>query len=252
MFKFSIPKIRDELVYKSAELLYEDFENYFPATKIIPHSSEEMINNGKEEIESAIKEISRNKSYGISNTLSSSNNAQQIETLAAAYTYNRIAARDYAISNCSWSDTLCKHESASQNISYWNTKYYPAYLDNFCHNDCADFVSQALHYGGIPKDSTWTRAFYNNNSWTYAWQNCYGLRSYMLNKGYWKTSNWTNAAAGGVRLWYNVKSSGAKDYFHAGIIVKNDTIIREFNAHTYDRSHYVYSNESNKEYFILW
>lgn len=237
MFKFTIPKSKIGIAPESSKLLYEDYEDYIPATCILPKSNQEMINDGITEVMTAI-----NASTTKNNTLLYSG-------------YDRLDARDYAIANCSWATTYCSHYPSvkcQQDITYWNTYYYPAFLYNFCHNDCADFVSQALHYGGISKTSTWTRAYYTDQSWTYAWQNCNGLRSYMINNGYWSSSNYTNAAAGGIRLWYNTNSNGIRDYYHVGMIVRNDTIIREFNAHTYDRSHYVYSNESNKEYYILW
>lgn len=36
----------------------------------------------------------------------------------------------------------------------WDNQYYP-YYSQFCHNDCADFLSQALAHGGIPKTDDW-------------------------------------------------------------------------------------------------
>lgn len=234
MFKFTIPKTKDGIVAGSGDLLFEDNDEYVPAEHILPKSSQEMIKDGIEEVMTAI------------------NNSESDKNANRLYSgYNRLDARDYAIANCSWATTYCSHGKAQQDITYWNTGHYPAYLYNFCHNDCADFVSQALHYGGIPKTSTWTRG-YADQSWTWAWQNCYGLKQYMLNNGYWTPSNYTNAAAGGIRLWKEKDENGNWVYNHIGMIVKNDTITREFNAHTYDRSHYAYSDQPNKEYYILW
>lgn len=221
MFKYTIPKTKDSVASGSGQLLFEDMEQYFPANHILPKSSEEMIKDGIKDIMTEI-------------------NSSKLDKKLDFY-YDRLAARDYAIANTSWATTWCPHHKCQQDTTYWNTGHYPAYLYNFCHNDCADFVSQALAYGGIPKTSNWTRD-YADQSWTYAWQNVEGLRNYMINNGYWIASSWTYATAGGIRVW--------PGHNHIGMIIKNDTVTREFAAHTYDRTHYAYSDEG-MEYYVI-
>lgn len=229
MFKFNIPKTNAGIASGSGELLLEDFDKYVPAKHIIPKSSQEMVNDGIEEIMAGI------------------NDSKLDKNVALLYPgYDRLDARDYAIANTSWATTYCPHyptHECQQDITFWNTGHYPAYLDVFCHNDCADFVSQALHYGGIPEDSTWYRVE-NQRSWSDAWIKVLNLKTYMTGKGYWSASNYTNAAAGGVRVWPGNS--------HIGMIIKNDTVTREFAAHTYDRTHYQYSDEPGMYYYILW
>lgn len=42
-----------------------------------------------------------------------------------------------------------------QNNANWNNSQYPNYQNFYC-NDCADYVSQCLHAGGIPTTSSWS------------------------------------------------------------------------------------------------
>ena len=238
VFKFTVKKVKDGIDPVTAVLLVENIDKYVPAETIIPESSEEMINNGIEEIMTGINDVRLDKTYIDDKTVN--------PTLYPYY--NRIDARDYANTYTSNATKYCSHGSALQNTSFWNTSTYPAFLGNFCHNDCADYVSQSLAYGGIPKDSTWTRSS-ANNSWTYAWQNCNGLKKYMYDtKSYWALSDYTNAAAGGVIMYKNSDGS----YYHTVMIVKNDTVSRQFSGHTNDRKQYGYGNSSGCEYYILW
>lgn len=70
--------------------------------------------------------------------------------------YNRTAARDYALK---WSSnpTTCYDDVKScgymQARHLWNNSVYP-YNSIFKHNDCADFVSQAMAAGGLPQGGT--------------------------------------------------------------------------------------------------
>lgn len=60
--------------------------------------------------------------------------------------YDAIAARDYALtysSNASYGE-VCPHGNHYINLSYYNDDY-----TYYCHTDCANFVSQAIHAGGI-------------------------------------------------------------------------------------------------------
>ncbi|MDH7577877.1 MAG: amidase domain-containing protein [Bacillota bacterium] len=233
IFKYSVTKTSNGIDRDSGVLYAEDgIGNYFPAKNILPKSSTELESDGAKEIKDVING----------------------ETLSASVTslypgYDRLRARDYANQYTSTATTYCPHNKAQQNTAYWNTGTYPAYLYNFCHNDCADYVSQGLNYGGIPKEAgVWTRTS-ADKSWTYAWQNVRGLKDYMYDtKGYWTPSTYTSASAGGVRLWKTADGV----YYHIAMIVQNDTVTRKFSAHTYDRKQYDYSNESYREYYILW
>lgn len=110
---------------------------------------------------------------------------------------------------------------------YWNNSDYP-YFDNSCHSDCADFVSQAMHEGGIPIDpGKWERLLDGDYGWT--WTFVPVLKDYMLDKGYWDLSNYANCNAGNILL---TSSS------HIVMVVLNDGVTHRYAGHTRDRAYY--------------
>lgn len=177
------------------KLYAEQMNTFVPAEELIPKSPAEYENAGYKEMESKLIE-------------------EGTFAVATLYPYyDRFKARDYANTWTSNATTYCPHNIALQDITKWNNAKQP-YYDCFCHNDCADYVSQALNAGGIPIDpGKWERLKDSNNNW--AWTYVPGLKNYMLNqKGYWKISTWESAAAGGVIV---IPDS------HVMMIVKNDT-----------------------------
>ncbi|KXG74881.1 amidase domain-containing protein [Thermotalea metallivorans] len=214
-----------KIVQDSIKILAENVDTLVPIEELLPKSSEEMEAEGFRDMELALDSQEQNYSP------------------ALYASYDRIAARDYA-NKWSTNPTACYDHGTTCGIKQarntWNNNTYPYYTE-LCHNDCADFVSQSLHAGGIPMDSTWKRGTPANT--TLAWVNTGSLKSYMLDKSYWKASNYTSAAAGGVL--YTSSS-------HVVMIVKNDTITRQFSGHTNDRNQVNYSNVSGYQYYILW
>lgn len=73
--------------------------------------------------------------------------------------------------------TPCGSSTFYQDSTAWNSNY-----TGFPCADCANYVSQAMRYGGTPTDSTW-------QPYTYAWYNVGGLQNYALNNslGYFAT-----------------------------------------------------------------
>ena len=157
--------------------------------------------------------------------------------------YDRIAARDYAMrwsSDATYSQT-CAHGNHHIDM----TKYNPAYQE-YCHQDCANYVSQALYAGGVPTDSEWY-------PYSLAWRYVPSLWAYMYqDKGYWVTSNYASCNAGGIIV--NVSEAGNR--YHVNMCVLNDTVNRAYAAHTNDRR-YTYYNENywlsgeTEEYYIV-
>lgn len=215
----------EAIVQDSIKILAENVDTFVPIEQLLPKSSDEMEADGFNDMQLVID----SQEQGYSTSLYSS--------------YDRIAARDYA-NRWSTNPTSCYDHGTSCGIKQarntWNNSPYPYYTE-LCHDDCADFVSQSLHAGGIPMDSTWKRGTPANT--TVAWVNTGYLKNYMINKGYWKSSNYTSAAAGGVL--YTSSS-------HVVMIVKNDTVTRQFSGHTNDRNQVNYSNVSGYLYYILW
>ncbi|AIS51998.1 RNA polymerase sigma-70 factor, ECF subfamily [Thermoanaerobacter kivui] len=218
-------ELRGSNIEENAIKLYaEQMNTFVPAEELIPKSPAEYENAGYKEMESKLIE-------------------EGTFAVAALYPYyDRLKARDYANTWTSNATTYCPHNIALQDIAKWNNAKWP-YYDCFCHNDCADYVSQALNAGGIPVDpGKWERLKDSSNNW--AWTYVPGLKNYMLNqKGYWKRSTWESAAAGGVIV---IPDS------HVMMIVKNDTIERLFSAHTNDRLKYPYGKNTTWEYYVLW
>jgi len=73
-----------------------------------------------------------------------------LATASVLGSYNRTAARNYINTYTSNTSNKCAGTSVLQNTAYYN----PAYQTQDC-ADCANYVSQALNAGGIPRDSTW-------------------------------------------------------------------------------------------------
>jgi hypothetical protein len=123
---------------------------------------------------------------------------------------------------------------------YRNNSTYP-YFDNACHSDCADYVSQAMHAGGIPIDpGKWERLKDGESGWT--WTYIPALKDYMTNKGYWDSSTYSECNAGNILL---TSSS------HIVIVTLNDGVTHRYSAHTRDRKDYQFVNASGYAYYTI-
>lgn len=208
----------------SIKLYVDQMGTYQPAETLIPETSTDMFNDG---VQFITQEIVKAKQEAGKVHLSSYSG------------YDRLAARDYANT---W--TSNPPSPNTYDTSYWNTSAYPRFSGDTTNGDCADYVSQALHAGGIPIDpGNWQRLSDSGNSW--AWTSVTGLRNYMYNQmGYWNASNFTYANAGGVII---IPDS------HTMMIVRNDTATRLYSAHTHDRLGQDYGRNANSgwEYYVL-
>lgn len=150
----------------------------------------------------------------------------------ASFTYDRIAARDWARNN-------------------WNAA--PEYPSSAVPGtDCANFVSKALNAGGIPEDKSgkwyrastwggwpgdhWFRTGYNGNT---------GVVIYMTNKGYfYKVTNENVVSAGCIMYWNNTShvalvtygDGSTIKYTQHGASQTKDTVYRSENASFYKAS----------------
>lgn len=140
--------------------------------------------------------------------------------------YDRIAARDYALSwssnvtscVCGLSSCIPKYDN-----SYWNTNY-----SGYAHTDCTNFVSQCMYAGDLPTDTTW----YIGSS---TWRVGLTCRNYMVQAGYWDTSTFAAANAGNIIRW----TDGSN---HLGLITLNDTVTHRYTGHSRDRLNYVFDD----------
>ena len=150
----------------------------------------------------------------------------------ASFTYDRIAARDWARNN-------------------WNAA--PEYPSSVVSGtDCANFVSKALNAGGIPEDKSgkwyrastwggwpgdhWFRTGYNGKT---------GVVIYMTNKGYFnKVTNKSVVSAGCIMYWNNTShvalvtygDGSTIKYTQHGASQTKDTVYRSENASFYKAS----------------
>lgn len=168
--------------------------------------------------------------------------------------YDRIAARDYALTYTSSPQFCvdCGETSVNDNIcsnkldsSKWNNAEYWVYGDPLLHGNCADYVSQAMHAGGIPIDAgLWDRYNDANNGW--AWTEPNAQRSYMLGKGYWEASTFAAANAGNIICWLNGTS-----VYHVAMITLNDTVTHRYSAHTYDEHNTWFGSGMTCAYYVI-
>lgn len=164
ILKVSADTSNDIIVEDSITIMAENIDTFIPVEDLLPKSSEEMEVSGSTDMQLEMDSVDEGYSPSL-------------------YTnYNRIAARDYANTYTSNATTCDVHGSSCpanvvQNRSKWNLAAYP-YYDALCHNDCANYVSQSLNAGGIPKDNYWK--YYRSE-----WANTVSLKTYMVNKSYW-------------------------------------------------------------------
>lgn len=149
--------------------------------------------------------------------------------------YHRVRARDYANT---W--TSNPPFFMNMNISKWNTSAYPANTKG----DCANYVSQAIHAGGIPMTSKdeddifhW---FASAHGCSRTWEDCTALNGYFSVRQDWVPSDLGRCNAGGVIF---LKNKDGRRY-HVVMCVHNDTVVRLYSAHTHDRLRQVYRDQS--------
>lgn len=208
-----------------ATVLAENIDHYIPVEEMFPAAPETLQNDGREAVKSVTVEHS---------------SSQVAPSLYP--NYNRINARDYArlyTSNvpftaaykCDCGENL----NVYRDMSKWNSNY-----PKLCHNDCANFVSQCLEAGGLPRDGTWAPGMN-------AWISVSAMEKYMLNtKSYWKESDFETTAAGGVIRMPS----------HIVMISQNDTVTRRRCGHTNDVLDLTYTSSDassgNWVFYTLW
>ena len=185
----------------------------------------------------------QNKSVAkLTSYLKSDESKISITTSTRAGGYDRVAARDYANKYTSNGTNACKcgsiagGSSGGVNYDKWNNSKYP-YQTIFCHNDCADFVSQALAAGGIPTNSSWERG-------TNAWQVSRYLCEYMVNNDYAIETTFDDCVAG-----HMVKMTTYSN--HMVLCTLNDTIDHRYSGHTNDRLNAKLNNVSSWVYYRI-
>ena len=186
----------------------DEFDNDVNINEYELRSYVEIYRNGAEDAQAAVQSMMISPAW-VATKINNYNS------------YNRIAARDYA-------------------YKYWSS-YNPAYTSYKGNGgDCANFVSQCLHAGGIPTDATWKAD-------SVSWIRASAVPSYMMNKGYATKTSYTNATAGS----FAYTSSGAG---HAVLVTINDGAKIAYTAHTTDRKDAAFSStdlNGNYSFYVI-
>lgn len=186
----------------------DEFDNDVNINEYELRSYNEIYRNGAEDAQAAVQSMMISPAW-VATKINNYNS------------YNRIAARDYA-------------------YKYWSS-YNPAYTSYKGNGgDCANFVSQCLHAGGIPTDATWKAD-------SVSWIRASAVPSYMMNKGYATKTSYTNATAGS----FAYTSSGAG---HAVLVTINDGAKIAYTAHTTDRKDAAFSStdlNGNYSFYVI-
>lgn len=137
--------------------------------------------------------------------------------------YDRLKAKEY-VEDYSCGECGMTSHSCANNGEY---SFYPR-------KDCANFVSQAIHYAGISTEDNW-------KPYTTTWINTgfleeyYGLVEYMVDQGFFfEETDKYKAFAGSIMYW--------NQYSHVGMVNANDTVTMTYCAHTNDKNSSSFKN----------
>ncbi len=214
MFKVTFNITEDDLSNATLEVL--GLDEYIPAKYFAPSSFDELYENGLENLQKNVDNT--RAALAITNPELNLQDRASLKMMknTRSIKYDRIAARDYA-------NTYTSECGNSYNTDYWNPAY--AWHTENGGVDCANYVSQAIHAGGIPTDDVWKP---ESIAWVNTGRNNKGgLSHYMVNSGYFKKTTRNSCAAGGF--------ISHTDFSHVLFVVKNDTIDLLFSSHTADR-----------------
>ena len=151
-------------------------------------------------------------------------------TRNSARQYNRVWARDYA--------RIYTDNTGGNSTENYNPDYSYFYGD-----DCANFVSQCIRYGGIGTDSVW---YPYSTAWKFGGGPAGtdgGLCDYMSeNDLFFRCNEESKAFAGSIICWTS--------YEHVGIVDQNDTVTMTFCAHTNNRLSVSFKGYSDVTFYI--
>ncbi|XOK62452.1 amidase domain-containing protein [Paenibacillus elgii] len=222
-FRLTAKVVNGVIDNQSAKLEFLNYMDWIPAAHFIPETEETMMKHGQKDLMEA---VTTNRAYTVRSAVQPQ----------AAFTYNRIAARDYANR---YTSTVTS--SPYYDTSKWNKNY--KFHTESGGVDCANYVSQAMYAGGIPTDSTWKP---ESIAWVNTGRNISnGLEDYMVRtkKYFYKTTKATTPAGGFI---------SALDYSHVMFVVANDTVTMQYSAHTNDKLKASFANFSDSKFEFFY
>lgn len=224
-FKVKVSLNEDNsLKYDTLEIYYDNVDKFVPIDEMItPIDNEKISTNSYNDLLSDVLEFKQTLLF---------NNPP----LYDYYDGNKAVA--YANK---WVTNTLKH--CGDGVTLQDTSYYnPAYTNYGC-NDCANFVSQSLKAGGIPENTYWnpdTMTWYNTG-WS---NNFYGLKDYMVDKGYATVTTYSNSKPGDF-VMYN-------SYSHVMLVVYNDGSTVKISAHSSDRKNTAITSSDKTFYSVKY
>lgn len=215
-FIICIPLIDKSCNFSDSKMQFMGEFETLDMKEFSPSSRSQLTNNGEKDIIQLAKMSKQKALYSKARSTNPS----------SADDYDRIEARKYA-----------RKYAKNYNSSY--SKYS---------SDCANFVSQCIHAGGIQQ--------YNNNDSENDWykdsmvwirtgyySDKYGITDYMVDQGFFfEDTNKYNAFAGSIISWTT--------FSHVGLVDQNDTVTMTYCAHTNDRLSQSFKNMSNVKFYI--
>lgn len=207
----------------SVEGRNDENDTTFLLSNFFPQSNAQMYANGVSQAENLIATASTS-----------------VSSRAIQIPYYRVDARDYANRYTSNATNYCPHGKVKMNTAYYNLRQNETDGHNssegynyFCHADCANYVSQAIRYGGISTNDVWY-------PYSYAWCNVRGLYNFFVRDySYALASNFASCAAGGFIITYDTEE---KSMNHVVMCVLNDTVNHAYSAHTTDKRQCAYDS----------
>lgn len=195
----------------------DDFGGTYSMDEFRPLSTDELIEKGQVDA----YQIAESENGSVIPYATTRNSARQ---------YNRVWARDYA--------RIYTDNTGGNSTENYNPDYSYFYGD-----DCANFVSQCIRYGGIGTDSVW---YPYSTAWKFGGGPAGtdgGLCDYMSeNDLFFRCNEESKAFAGSIICWTS--------YEHVGIVDQNDTVTMTFCAHTNNRLSVSFKGYSDVTFYI--
>lgn len=190
------------------EILFENGLDYVSLEEMLPKQREELKASG----------YARMQKYDTEYAV----RAADVTERRRRASYSVDAAVDYMTTYTS-NPSSCNVCGSGCSSKVDTTKYNPDYghyVSKGSHVDCANYVSQALHAGGIATDTTWKAG-------SSAWINVAKLTNYMTENSHWSSVSYSEVEKGDI-VSYTA-------YSHVVMITSFDGTTYKYSGHTNDR-----------------
>lgn len=190
------------------EILFENGMDYVSLEEMLPAEHEELKANGYTRMENFDTEYAVMAGDASVQQVSATYSVDDAVEYMTTYTSNP--------SSCNVCGSGC---TSKVDTSKYNSDY-KHYVSNGSHVDCANYVSQALHAGGIATDSTWKAG-------SAAWIGVAKLTNYMTTNDYWNSVSYSQVKKGDIVSFTS--------YSHVVMITSFDGTTYKYSGHTNDR-----------------